>query len=770
MKKRILQISIIVVLAIFCWSVTYAGWLSGYAYRKKCSVNGTVSGNQTDYQMKLIVGESSGASGEDVDCASHCQSFPDDVRFTSADGTTEHDYWIETGSISGTTPNRKATAWIEAASIPNPGPIDLYMYYGKTSDFGDSNGSTSFTFFDDFLSAGAGGWDKDIDGAPEHPLIKDGILYFPGSTSGLWILELDGTEKHHYLNGDNIQCSPVVIGSYVYSWEHNSGSPGEGNRLHKTKISDGTDTEVAGTRVDYECLSSANVSGTDVIFIPKNERVTAIKASDLSTLWTSVVVVEGGTGDLCHWDGGLVLGDYLYTRQVKVGDHKLFKLNLSNGTAADNVTITGEPYYSTLMYDVDNSQIIVTEKDTVKVKAFDKDDFTLNWTKVLDETSNWWIMRGCCYYNNRVYVADIDNNHTYSYIYCLNAVNGTQVWKSSIPYTNNVAVTNFLIDDNYLYCPTNSHTGHPNKGMLVIDISDGSLHDIIAMTGDSCCCTPVVSNGIIYLGTYYVVKDINARNLGSGDKMDCSYKCDSYYTGYIGNRLTSYSPDPDYTLTDKWVNSANFTLYNNMLEKYAANTNTKYSVTSKAQISEPLALETKVKVGSDWAAEYGWNFMLWWASGWATTGFGGGHYKDGSEDSNWLLRYSGGPPATDSNSTAESIIADTWYRLSLLIGATAQDYEVGSSHKLNLSTVPPVGSTNVTLSTVRASGTSDYTTYFDWVFARKYTSPEPLWGSWGSEVAAGLVSLKSVNSVVIEDIKSINDIAIGSMKSINGIE
>jgi hypothetical protein len=104
-------------------------WLTGYTYRKKGAVNATTAGAQTNYQLKLVVGESSGASGEDVDCESHCIDFPNDLRFTKEDGETKHDYWVE--SITGTTPNRLATIRIEIASIPASGSVDFYMYYGN---------------------------------------------------------------------------------------------------------------------------------------------------------------------------------------------------------------------------------------------------------------------------------------------------------------------------------------------------------------------------------------------------------------------------------------------------------------------------------------------------------------------------------------------------------------------------------------------------------------------------------------------------------------
>ena len=121
------------------------GWLTGYAYRKKGAVNATAAGVQTNYQMQVLVGESIGALGEDVHCGNNCQDFPNDIRFTGADGVTKHDYWVQ--SVTGTTPNRLATIWIEVASIPASGDVDLYMYYGKGGDSGESDGSATFLLY-----------------------------------------------------------------------------------------------------------------------------------------------------------------------------------------------------------------------------------------------------------------------------------------------------------------------------------------------------------------------------------------------------------------------------------------------------------------------------------------------------------------------------------------------------------------------------------------------------------------------------------------------
>jgi hypothetical protein len=100
--------------------------------------------------MKLLVGESSGAAGEDVDCGALCKTDFSDLRFTKADGITLLDYWIE--SVSGITPNQLVTVWIEFDSI-GTGATTFYMYYGNAGAAAASNGLTTFPLFDHFDAA-----------------------------------------------------------------------------------------------------------------------------------------------------------------------------------------------------------------------------------------------------------------------------------------------------------------------------------------------------------------------------------------------------------------------------------------------------------------------------------------------------------------------------------------------------------------------------------------------------------------------------------------
>jgi len=110
-------------------------WVSGYTYRKQV----TVTNASASYQTKILVGESAGATGEEVDCNSHVQTDFDDLRFTGSDGTTLLDYWIE--SITGTTPNQLATVWVENDTTPS---TTCYVYYGNASASSGSNRANTF--------------------------------------------------------------------------------------------------------------------------------------------------------------------------------------------------------------------------------------------------------------------------------------------------------------------------------------------------------------------------------------------------------------------------------------------------------------------------------------------------------------------------------------------------------------------------------------------------------------------------------------------------
>lgn len=133
-------------------------WLTGWRYRKAITLS-HASGAVSNHRMLLLVGETSGATGEAVDCAGHCKTDFGDLRFTNAAGDLLP-YWIE--SITGATPNQLAAVWIKFDSI-GTGATTFYMYYGNAAASSLSSGADTFTVFDNFErgnngDAIGGGW------------------------------------------------------------------------------------------------------------------------------------------------------------------------------------------------------------------------------------------------------------------------------------------------------------------------------------------------------------------------------------------------------------------------------------------------------------------------------------------------------------------------------------------------------------------------------------------------------------------------------------
>jgi len=123
------------------------GWLSGWSYRKSHEIEGSTAGAGTDYQIRIKVHYGSGTdSGEDVYLNEKCRSDFGDVRFTSSDGETLLDYWIEEKVDSD-----YAIFWVEVDSIPaSPDTKTIYIYYGKSDATTTSDGLATFIRWDDF--------------------------------------------------------------------------------------------------------------------------------------------------------------------------------------------------------------------------------------------------------------------------------------------------------------------------------------------------------------------------------------------------------------------------------------------------------------------------------------------------------------------------------------------------------------------------------------------------------------------------------------------
>ncbi len=125
--------------------VSTISWLTGWGRRKSLVITGSTSGTQADYQMKLTVHKSTGTdTSTDIYLGTNVKDDFSDLRFTSSDGSTNINYWIES-YVSGSL----ATVWIKISSIPiGPCTTTAYIYYNNTGASTTSNGTNTFIAYD----------------------------------------------------------------------------------------------------------------------------------------------------------------------------------------------------------------------------------------------------------------------------------------------------------------------------------------------------------------------------------------------------------------------------------------------------------------------------------------------------------------------------------------------------------------------------------------------------------------------------------------------
>ena len=133
------RLMIIIAAGVLTTQIISAQWLSGWQYRVPISITNS-GGALTDFQVQVSPGISFAWS--------HTRAGGADVRFTSDDGETAIDFWIESWN-SGTS----ASLWVQVPAVAaSPATTTIYMYYGNSLATSASDGYSTFEFFDDFES------------------------------------------------------------------------------------------------------------------------------------------------------------------------------------------------------------------------------------------------------------------------------------------------------------------------------------------------------------------------------------------------------------------------------------------------------------------------------------------------------------------------------------------------------------------------------------------------------------------------------------------
>jgi hypothetical protein len=112
-------------------------WLTGWNYRKATTISNTGSA-LTDYQTSITLDTATLVTAGKL--LPNCN----DIRFTSSDGITLLNYWIESGPNTGST-----KIWLNIPSISS-GSNTIYIYYGNPGASPVSSGTNTFILFDHF--------------------------------------------------------------------------------------------------------------------------------------------------------------------------------------------------------------------------------------------------------------------------------------------------------------------------------------------------------------------------------------------------------------------------------------------------------------------------------------------------------------------------------------------------------------------------------------------------------------------------------------------
>jgi hypothetical protein len=197
-------------------------------YRKAIPISAGV-GAGTDYQVKVIVGQSLSSPAYNVHLGNKCKTDFSDIRFTASDEKTQLSYWIE--SVSGSSPNKTATIWVKVKDNLDSNSL-IYIYYGDSEAQTVSSGAATFDFFDDFekpfntgIAAGvanASAWQNtptyDGSGQTIHP----DLVFIPSGFAGYyyWMATTPYRDRN-----DDYENPSLLASIDGITWEVPSGIP-----------------------------------------------------------------------------------------------------------------------------------------------------------------------------------------------------------------------------------------------------------------------------------------------------------------------------------------------------------------------------------------------------------------------------------------------------------------------------------------------------------------------------------------------------------------
>jgi hypothetical protein len=278
-------------------------WLSGWNFRKAHIIDGSASTAGTEYQIRLIAHYGTGAdNGENVYLGNKAKTDFGDLRFVQSDNQALLSYWLES-KIDGET----ATFWVKIAGNLTAQSQIIYVYYGNNQATIESNGETTFVFFDDF-SSDLSKWVKEKNGA--HIYINSGYLVLDGGTTS--------SPYGHTVLGSSVNYSVFLDGVIEADvFPSNNALPEIGFR--------GVYSGNIGYKVRWDCRSGSESPWMKPAYDGWNAFGSSITRCGLSNQWQKVKIeVIGSTFKMYSNDvlkSTVVDGQYGNDGEISLQNH-----------------------------------------------------------------------------------------------------------------------------------------------------------------------------------------------------------------------------------------------------------------------------------------------------------------------------------------------------------------------------------------------------------------------------------------------------------------
>ncbi len=268
-------------------------WLTGWNYRKPVTISNSGS-LLTDYQVSVTVDTAS------LVTVGKLLSSCNDIRFTSSDGSTLLNYWMEYG------PNTTSTKiWVKIPSIAT-GSNTIYLYYNNPSATSASNGASTFYGADVGFDSSYG-WTK-VD--PHSRILID------TANSRITFTNLERTVTAYVYSAISPALNPLVL---EFAYKYTGGASG----TPQIFVSDGiynnlfSSTNAVGMRIDNPAgngiyfIRRINNAETDVLF-------SILTSTTINQTWYFRLKVISGTSLTCEaWlDNPLRTGSPNYSTSV----------------------------------------------------------------------------------------------------------------------------------------------------------------------------------------------------------------------------------------------------------------------------------------------------------------------------------------------------------------------------------------------------------------------------------------------------------------------